>query len=160
MANGTKANQSNGAPAPARKSGLKLVLILFLAAALAAAAYHYFFFYGSHLLAGQREPAEPPVKTVDMGNLTVNLADLSGARYLRVHIVIELPEDKDLEAEFAACEHRIRHDVLYKLRQKTASEVRSPEGLDALCSELLEEVNSHLTKGQAKGLFFREYLVQ
>lgn len=159
VTNGTApdANKDPNKKKPKGKRKRMLFLLVILVAALAAAAY-YFLVYAAD--AEEEVVHEPPVQAVDMGTLVVNLADGVGARYLRLSIVVEIPEEKELQLEFKELEHRIRDGFLVTLRQKTAAEVRGPDSVDLLRTELLEEVNRHLTKGQAKEVFFKEYMVQ
>lgn len=135
---------------------IRLIVLLVVAAALAAVAY--FFFYAP--VPEEKEIPKPPTTAVDMGVLVVNLADGTGGRYLRLSVVVEIPEDKLVQDEFKKREHRIRHGFLTTLRHKTSADVRSLDSMDAIRADLLDELNRHLTTGEAQNVFFTEYMVQ
>jgi flagellar FliL protein len=105
----------------------------------------------------EEESTIGPLYTLD--TMIVNLADHGGKRYLRVTMALEL---SDIEAE-TTIEGRlpqIRDAVLMILPTKNYSDVSTTEGKIALRNELMEKINSLMTKGTVVNIFFTEFVVQ
>ncbi|MBS1254008.1 MAG: hypothetical protein MAG451_03064 [Anaerolineales bacterium] len=112
----------------------------------------------------------------DTGDKIVNLADPGGHRYLKIAVVLEivptdaefyvLPSEAREEAEGkireALDEHRpIIEDILtLKLSNKTFEEVFTVAGKEKLKQELRDGLNTRLTVGKVKAVYFTEFVIQ
>jgi len=105
----------------------------------------------------EEESGIGPLYTLD--TMIVNLADHGGKRYLRVTMALEL---SDIEAE-ATIEGRlpqIRDAVLMILPTKNYNDISTTEGKIALRDELMEKINSLMTKGKVNNIYFTEFVIQ
>jgi flagellar protein FliL len=95
-----------------------------------------------------------PLKT-----MIVNLADEGGNRYLRVTMSLEL---SDPAAEKTIKSHlpQIRDAILMILPTKKYADVSTTAGKIALRKELMDKINSLLTKGRVDNIYFTEFVVQ
>src|SRR5262249_5325956 len=94
----------DGAEAAAPKGKLRLIIIVIGAlAVLSGGAASWFLFFNHHDEERHAEAAAPPAKPpsfVDVPDMLVNLVSAPGERvqYLRVKIVLEVKEEKQIEA--------------------------------------------------------------
>src|SRR6202034_3044965 len=91
------------AAAPAPKGKLKLIIAVVAVLAVAGGGATWFFFMRHHGEEGHAEAAAPPPKPpsyVAVPDMLVNLLGLPGERvqYLKVKIVLEVKEEKQVEA--------------------------------------------------------------
>jgi flagellar FliL protein len=98
-----------------------------------------------------------PLYTLD--TMIVNLADHGGKRYLRVTMALEL-SDIDAETTIEGRLPQIRDAVLMILPAKKYGEISTTEGKIALRNEVMEKINSLMTKGQVNNIYFTEFVVQ
>lgn len=98
-----------------------------------------------------------PLYSLD--TMIVNLADHGGKRYLRVTMALEL-SDADAMAAIESRLPQVRDAILMILPTKKYDEVSTTEGKVALRKELMDKVNSLLTKGQVNNIYFTEFVVQ
>ena len=94
---------SDGAEAAPPKNKLKLIIMLVGALAVVgggAATWFFFFRHGADEHHAEAAPPPKPPAFVDVPDLMVNLAGAPGERvqYLRLKIVLELKEEKQIEA--------------------------------------------------------------
>jgi flagellar FliL protein len=105
----------------------------------------------------EEENVMGPLYTLD--TMIVNLSDHGGKRYLRVTMALEL---SDLEAE-TTIENRlpqIRDAILMILPTKKYDDISTTDGKIALRNELMEKINSLMTKGQVNNIYFTEFVIQ
>ena len=98
-----------------------------------------------------------PLYSLD--TMIVNLADHGGKRYLRVTMALEL-SDLDVVATIESRLPQVRDAVLMILPTKTYDDVSSTDGKIALRSEVMEKINSLITKGRVNNIYFTEFVVQ
>ncbi|WP_372679360.1 flagellar basal body-associated protein FliL [Desulfosarcina sp.] len=111
--------------------------------------------------------AEMPVKEEqnDIGPLypldtmIVNLADNGGKRYLRVTMSLEL-SDSESVATLESRLPQIRDAVLMILPTKTYDDVSTTDGKIALRNQVMEKINTLMTKGRVNNIYFTEFVVQ
>lgn len=111
----------------------------------------YFF-----LVSNQGIERELPVYEISLETFTVNLKDSNFRRYLRTEISVET-HDRKVIGELKEKRYKIRDTINAVLSSKAVADLVDRE---ALKDELLDAINSHLTKGQIVGLYFDEFLIQ
>ncbi|HDP69623.1 MAG TPA: hypothetical protein ENN38_02300 [Actinobacteria bacterium] len=96
---------------------------------------------------------------VSMGSFTVNLAGSDS--YLQLEVSIELEKDnKPLKDEVKTRKTQIKDAMLTILRSKTPDQVRTAEGEEQLKKEIKNGVDSLLTCGKIKGVYFTTFIMQ
>jgi flagellar FliL protein len=94
-----------------------------------------------------------------LDTMIVNLSDDGGKRYLRVTMALELsdPESADtIESRLP----QIRDAVLMILPTKTYDDVSTTDGKIALRNQVMEKINTLMTKGRVNNIYFTEFVVQ
>jgi flagellar FliL protein len=89
----------------------------------------------------------------------VNLADEAGGRYLKVKFEMEL-NSKDLISEVEKRMPQLTDSVIMLLSSKRYKDIASYEGKDRLRNEILLRLNSFLTTGFIKKIYFTEFVMQ
>jgi flagellar FliL protein len=95
----------------------------------------------------------------NLDTMIVNLAGNGGKRYLRVTMALEIDDPEAV----TAIENRlpqIRDAILMILPTKQFEDVSTTDGKIALRTEIMEKINSLITKGQVKNIYFTEFVVQ
>jgi flagellar protein FliL len=164
MADNEQAEGADGVEAaPPKKGKLKL----FIAAAgfvaiLGAGAGTWFF-----LMRGQGDekhaeaPPPKPPSFIDVPEMMVNLVGAPGERvqYLRVKVVLEVKEEKQVEA-IKPNLPRVTDLFQTYLRELRASDLNGSAGLFRLKEELTKRVNNAVTPQQVSAVLFKEIVVQ
>lgn len=100
------------------------------------------------------------IKTVfPLKSFVINLADKNGKRYLRTTLELEM-SDEILKEEIEQRRAQVKNNILMILSLKTSEEARSPEGKTAYVNEIIEKLNSFLTKGTITNVYFTEFVIQ
>ncbi len=89
----------------------------------------------------------------------VNLGEGEGQRLLRVKFELEMAAGTGPE-EIQARLPLLRETVSALLAGKTVKEIQNMEGKIALRNELIMQINTLLTKGKIRNLFFTEFIIQ
>ena len=105
----------------------------------------------------EEENAIGPLYTLD--TMIVNLADHGGKRYLRVTMALELSDPEALTTIEARLP-QVRDAILMILPTKKYDDVSTTEGKIALRTEVMDKINSLMTKGQVNNIYFTEFVVQ
>jgi flagellar FliL protein len=140
--------------APAKKGSKKLVMIIGIAVAVLALGGGGAFWYISKQRAaaaaedGGEEPAKAashdahaaPPAYLPMDNMVVNLADPGGDRVAQIGITLVVA-DEHTAGTVKAFLPTIRSGVLMLISQKTAVELLTPEGKEALAKAVLREAS-------------------
>jgi len=105
----------------------------------------------------EEENAIGPLYSLD--TMIVNLADHGGKRYLRVTMALELSDPEALTTIESRLP-QVRDTILMILPTKKYADVSTTEGKIALRSEVMEKINSLMTKGQVNNIYFTEFVVQ
>jgi flagellar FliL protein len=98
-----------------------------------------------------------PLYTLD--TMIVNLSDQGGKRYLRVTMALEL-SDPDAVAIIESRLPQVRDAILMILPAKKYEDVSTTDGKIALRSQVMEKINSLMTKGRVNNIYFTEFVVQ
>jgi flagellar FliL protein len=148
------------APAPKRKLSLKMILIavgaLLVLTGGGTAAYLF--------LGGQHEPkaVAAPVKTptfVDVPEVLVNLSGTDRTQYLKVKVVLELPDDA-LKPQLQGVMPRVMDAFQTYLRELRPADLEGSAGLYRLKEELTRRVNASISPGRVNAVLFKEIVVQ
>ncbi len=113
---------------------------------------------------GQAAAAQPskedmPGPQFQMRELTVNLADASGDRFLRCRVVLEL-SGPELEKELKARENQIRDRVIAYLSSLRFEDTQGIAGKEEIRRGIRSRINALLNTGQVKAVYFSDFVVQ
>jgi flagellar FliL protein len=163
MADKEPAEGADGADAiPAKKGKLKLIIALVGFIAILGGGAGWFFFMRGH---GEEVHAEaPPPKPpsfVEVPDMMVNLVGAPGERvqYLRVKVVLEVKEEKQVEA-IKPNLPRVTDLFQTYLRELRPSDINGSAGLFRLKEELTKRVNSAVAPQVVSAVLFKEIVVQ
>jgi flagellar FliL protein len=163
MADNEPADGADGADAiPAKKGKLKLIIALVGFVAILGGGAGWFFFMRGH---GEEVHAEaPPPKPpsfVEVPDMMVNLVGAPGERvqYLRVKIVLEVKEEKQVEA-IKPNLPRVTDLFQTYLRELRPSDINGSAGLFRLKEELTKRVNNAVAPQVVSAVLFKEIVVQ
>jgi len=163
MADNEPAEGADGADAiPGKKGKLKLLIALVGFVAILGGGGGWFFFMRGH---GEEVHAEaPPPKPpsfVEVPDMMVNLVGAPGERvqYLRVKIVLEVKEEKQVEA-IKPNLPRVTDLFQTYLRELRPSDINGSAGLFRLKEELTKRVNNAVAPQQVSAVLFKEIVVQ
>jgi len=153
---------ADGAAAVPKKGKLKLIIAAVGFLAVVGAGAGWFFLMRGH---GEEVHAEaPPPKPpsfVEVPDLMVNLVGAPGERvqYLKVKIVLEVKEEKQVESIKPSLP-RVTDLFQTYLRELRPSDLNGSAGFFRLKEELTKRVNSALAPNQVSAVLFKEVLVQ
>ena len=163
MADNETAEGADGADAvPAKKGKLKLIIALVGFLAILGGGAGWFFLTRGH---GEEVHAEaPPPKPpsfVEVPDMMVNLVGAPGERvqYLRVKVVLEVKEEKQVEA-IKPNLPRVTDLFQTYLRELRPSDINGSAGLFRLKEELTKRVNNAVAPQQVSAVLFKEIVVQ
>ena len=163
MADNEPADGADGADAiPAKKGKLKLIIALVGFVAILGGGAGWFFFMRGH---GEEVHAEaPPPKPpsfVEVPDMMVNLVGAPGERvqYLRVKVVLEIKDDKQVDA-IKPNLPRVTDLFQTYLRELRPSDINGSAGLFRLKEELTKRVNNAVAPQQVSAVLFKEVVVQ
>ena len=89
-------------------------------------------------------------------NMLVNINSDQGAKFLQVQMELEL-SDPAAESELKQKKAVLRDKVLVLLSSRSYKELREPEGMTKLRTDLARSINSILTVGEVKEVYFTQY---
>ncbi len=145
-----------------KKSILKLIIMFFCVVILGAAGFAGWTYYKTHF-SGSKEAGEEQIVQEpglwSMGSLIVNLMDANGERYLKIVIQIEV-SSQDCISEMDLLKPKITDSILGLLSSKNYKEIAGFEEKQRLRDEIAMRLNSYLTKGQVRRIYFTEFLIQ
>jgi flagellar protein FliL len=155
---------AEGAEAAAPKSKFKLILIIVGALVLigGGAATWFLFFRGGHdEHHAEAAPAPKPPAFVDVPDIMVNLAGAPGERvqYLRLKIVLELKEEKQVET-IKPTMPRVTDIFQTYVRELRPSDLNGSAGVFRLKEELTKRVNAAVAPNQVSAVLFKEVVIQ
>jgi flagellar FliL protein len=96
-------------------------------------------------------------KTIPMETFVVNLAGSRGGKLLKLSLELEVTNAGVME-EIEKRKPQIRDLIIIILSSKTFEQISEMKGKDSLRDELKDTVNSFLTKGQIKRIYFTEFI--
>ena len=90
--------------------------------------------------------------------VTVNLADPSGRRYLKMGMEVEV--NADVSAALQANNARIRDAIIMLLAGKSYADIASPDGKVLLKAEVAARLNQILGAQRVIRMFFTDFVVE
>ncbi len=164
MADTEKEGAAEGeAAAPAPKSKFKLMIMIVGVLAVlgvGAATWFFFFRHPPEEMHAEEVKAKPPV-FVEVPDMMVNLAGAPGERvqYLRVKVVLEVKEEKQVE-EIKPTMPRVTDIFQTYLRELRPADIAGSAGLFRLKEELTRRVNAAVAPIKVSAVLFKEIVVQ
>jgi flagellar FliL protein len=156
-------DQAEGAEASvaAPKSKLKLIIAAVAVLSIAGGAGWYFFLRGHGEEVHAEAPVAKPPVFMDVPDMLVNLVGAPGERvqYLKVKVVLEVKEDKQVEA-IKPTMPRVTDIFQTYLRELRPSDLSGSAGLFRLKEELTKRVNAAVSPSQVSAVLFKEFVVQ
>lgn len=143
-------------------SDFKIILIglvIFLAAMGAS------YFLMRSLMAPLMPQEEKETKEVVTGNLvsvgefTTNVSGVSGTRFLKVEVFIEVSEEKGSAEKIEQCMPIIKDSILTIISSKTAADL-DVTYREQLKEEIKTDLNNKLGKGMIKSVYFTNFIMQ
>jgi flagellar FliL protein len=163
MADNERAEGGEGDAAAARKSRLRLIIaaIGFLAIVGGGAGFFFFFMRGHGEEHHAEAPLPKPPSFVEVPDMLVNLVGAPGERvqYLKVKLVLEVKEEKQVEA-IKPSMPRVTDLFQTYMRELRPSDLNGSAGLFRLKEELTKRVNYALAPNQVNAVLFKEIVVQ
>lgn len=165
MANSEAEGAAEGGEAvPPKKGKLKLIIaVAGFVAILGAGAGWFFLMRGHHGEEKHAEAASPPKPPsfVEVPEMMVNMVGAPGERvqYLKVKVVLEVKEEKQVEA-IKPTLPRVTDLFQTYLRELRPSDINGSAGLFRLKEELTKRVNIALAPQQVNAVLFKEIIVQ
>jgi flagellar FliL protein len=156
-----KAGEAEGeASAPKRKLPLKMIIIAAGALALLAGGgtAAYVFLGGSKEAKAVAAPIKAPT-FLDVPEVLVNLAGTERTQYLKVKIVLELP-DPALTPQVQTAMPRVMDAFQTYLRELRPTDLDGSAGLYRLKEELTRRVNTAISPSRINAVLFKEIVVQ
>jgi flagellar FliL protein len=155
---------ADGAEAAPPKNKLKLIIMAIgLLAVLGGGAATWFFFFrhGDDEHHAEVAPPPKPPAFVDVPDMMVNLAGAPGERvqYLKLKIVLELKEEKQIEA-IKPTMPRITDIFQTYVRELRSSDLNGSAGIFRLKEELTKRVNAAVAPIQVSAVLFKEVVIQ
>ncbi len=92
-------------------------------------------------------------------DIIVNPAGTNGTRFLLTTVGLEIPT-AELKVELEAKEVQTRDILNTILTSKGLDELTAPQFKEQLRKEILEKLNSTLTKGKIKNIYFSKFIIQ
>jgi flagellar FliL protein len=153
-----------GAEAAPPRNKLKLIIMAVgLLAILAGGAATWFFFFrhGDDERHAEVAPPPKPPAFVEVPDMMVNLAGAPGERvqYLRLKIVLELKDDKQVEA-IKPTMPRVTDIFQTYVRELRPSDLNGSAGIFRLREELTKRVNAAVAPVQVSAVLFKEVVIQ
>ena len=146
----------------APKCKLKLIIAALVVVLIVSGAATWFFFFRHHGEEMHAEvlPPKPPI-FLEVPDMLVNLVNAPGERvqYLKVRVVLEVREDKQVEAIKPSLP-RVTDIFQTYLRELRPSDLNGSAGLFRLKEELTKRVNLALAPQTVSAVLFKEIIVQ
>ena len=150
------------APAAAPKGKLKLILAAAGVVIILGGGASWFFLFRHHgeEMHAEAPPPKPPV-FVEVPDLLVNLVGAPGERvqYLKMKVVLEVKEDKQVEA-IKPTLPRVTDIFQTYLRELRPSDLGGSAGLFRLKEELTRRVNAAVSPNEVSAVLFKEIVIQ
>lgn len=94
-----------------------------------------------------------------LDTFTVNLKSDAGRRYLKATISLEL-NGKELSLELDNKSPVIRDRIIRILSSKTLEEISSKKGKQKVSEQIVDTLNSMISDGSVKSIYFTEFVIQ
>jgi flagellar FliL protein len=150
--------------AAAPKSKLKFIIVIVAALVLlggGASVWFLFFHHGGEQMHAEAAPPPKPPVFVEVPDMLVNLIGAPGdrAQFLKVKVVLELKEERQIEA-LKPTMPRVTDIFQTYLRELRASDLNGSAGMFRLKEELTRRVNNAVSPVQVSAVLFKEIVVQ
>ena len=158
---GAAEGEAAAAPAPKSKFKLMVMIVGVLGVlGIGAATWFFFFRHPAEEMHAEEPKAKPPV-FVEVPDMMVNLAGAPGERvqYLRVKVVLEVKEEKQVE-EIKPTMPRVTDIFQTYLRELRPADLAGSAGLFRLKEELTRRVNAAVAPIKVSAVLFKEIVVQ
>ena len=161
---GKEGGAEGEAAAAAPKSKFKLMVMIVGALAvlgIGAATWFFFFRHPPEEMHAEAVHAGKPPVFVEVPDMMVNLAGAPGERvqYLRVKVVLEVKEEKQVE-EIKPTMPRVTDIFQTYLRELRPADLSGSAGLFRLKEELTRRVNAAVAPIKVSAVLFKEVVVQ
>ncbi|MBS1960991.1 MAG: flagellar basal body-associated FliL family protein [Bdellovibrionales bacterium] len=109
---------------------------------------------------GESKKASNDARTIPLEQFTVNLATPGGTaqKFVRVNIALELGTD-EVEKEVQAKMPQVRNAIIDLFNSKRPNDLVSAEQREYLKEEIRNALNSFMTNGKVKGVYFTNFAV-
>lgn len=99
--------------------------------------------------------------TYDVGEFTLNLTGKNGgsSRFIRTEIVLET-SDKKVVGQLEKRQPQIRDLLISLLRGQSVAQLSTEHGMELLRFEIIQRMNTLITKGEVTDVFFIDLIVQ
>lgn len=94
-----------------------------------------------------------------LDTFTVNLKSDAGRRYLKATMSLEL-EGEELSMELDAKTPVLRDRIIRILSSKTLEEISSKKGKSKVSIQVMDTLNSMISDGEVRGIYFTEFVIQ
>ena len=94
-----------------------------------------------------------------LDTFTVNLKSDAGRRYLKCTMSLEL-EGEELSLELDAKSPVLRDRIIRILTSKTLEEISSKKGKQKVSTQVMDTLNSMISDGEIRGIYFTEFVIQ
>jgi flagellar FliL protein len=149
--------------APPRNKLRLIIMVVGLLAVLGGgtATWFLFFRHGDGEHHAEAAPAPKPPAFVEVPDMMVNLAGAPGERvqYLRLKVVLELKEEKQIEA-IKPTMPRVTDIFQTYVRELHPSDLNGSAGIFRLKEELTRRVNAAVAPIQVSAVLFKEVVLQ
>ena len=159
--NDDKEDGAAEAAAP-KKSKKKLIIAAAAVLLLAGGGATWFFFFRAHGEEMRAEATAPKAPLfIDVPEVLVNLVGAPGERvqYLKVKVVLEVKEEKQVETIKPAMP-RVSDIFQTYMRELRPADLNGSAGLFRLKEELTRRVNVAIAPGQVNAVLFKEIVIQ
>ena len=148
----------------APKSKLKLVIIIVAVLVILGGGAATYFLFFRHPAGEEMHAEAPPPKPpafVEVPDMLVNLVGAPGERvqYLKVKVVLELKEEKQIE-EIKPTMPRVTDIFQTYVRELRPSDLNGSAGIFRLKEELTKRVNAAVAPIQVSAVLFKEVVIQ
>ncbi|MBS4032709.1 MAG: flagellar basal body-associated FliL family protein [Clostridiales bacterium] len=103
--------------------------------------------------------ANPLYKMYGPQDFTVNLLDTDTRRYLKVTLTLGY-EERALTKELEQRKAQVRDVIINVLRNQTVEDILDAEGTNKLRRVMITELNTILSRGEIKDIYFTDFLIQ
>lgn len=107
-------------------------------------------------LMGKELLAAPQGTLYPLDSFLVNITSDQGAKFLQTQLELELSETS-LEEEVTKKRAALRDAIIVLLSSKSYKELKEPNGIKSLRSEILKSLNSLLVTGRIKEIYFTQF---
>lgn len=109
---------------------------------------------------GPEKKASKDSRTIPLEQFTVNLASPGGTaqKFVRVNISLDIPSE-EIEKEVQAKMPQVRNAIIDLFNSKRSNDLVSAEQREYLKEEIRNALNSFMSNGKVKGVYFTNFAV-